>query len=674
MFQRVQTTTKNKVSLLAVSIAAAMAHQAAVAAEAASEKDDVRETTMIEIKGQATGGIDSLITSEDLEKTTASNLGEIFQSDPQINSGGSVGMGQKLYLRNIGEDALNISVDGAEQAGAVFHHSGRVAIEPDLLKQVEVEAGAGSATAGFGALGGAVRFVTKDPSDLLLPGETAGALVKGTYYSNTEGFKTTASVFGRDESDTMSILASFVRAEHETAEDGNGDEIKGSESGQRMGYLKLVANLTDEQKLSVSYEKLKEDGDILYKPDVIASHKNLPSPTQGWRDTAILNYQYNPSSDDMVDLSVNLYQTTNEQEREFRGTSYDGAVETYGATIQNISRIRNIKMVYGLNYRDDKSYLNDVDFPNPYFEENGRVRGLFLQNVVDVTHDLTLSAGVRYDDYELDDVNDQNFNDNKFSPNFSANYSVTDYLGFSLGYAEAFRGPEVKDAFKLSSSSNAEDLDAEESRNIEFGMDFAMGDFSLAAGVYKSKIKNPIGGEFPWSKQSINLEDDIESVGYYVKADYVWDRLTAMVSYHSADTEADDVTTTRYIHGSTAASKGDTLVTDLSYEVNHDLMLGWTAEYVRGIHNIDIELNDDADPAQPLKPSKPGYAVHDIYARWLPTSDEDFSLTFTVKNLFDKQYLDHTSVEDLTSGTGYEIISGQPEAGRDIRVTAALRI
>ncbi|GLQ32852.1 TonB-dependent receptor domain-containing protein [Litoribrevibacter albus] len=671
MFQRVQTTTKNKLSLLAVSVAAAMAHQAAVASEAESQQDD-HKTVMIEVKGQATGGIDSLITAEDLEKTTASNLGEIFQLDPQINAGGSVGMGQKLYLRNIGEDALNISVDGAEQAGSAFHHSGRVAVEPDLLKQVEVEAGAGNASAGFGALGGAVRFVTKDPSDLLRDGETAGALVKGTYYSNTEGFKTTVSVFGRDETDTMSILASFVRAEHENAEDGNGDEIKGSESGQRLGYVKLVTNLSDAQKLSVSYEKLKEDGDILYKPDLIASARNVPEPTQGWRDTAILNYQYNPSSDDMVDLSVNLYNTANEQEREFRGTSYDGAVETYGATVQNISRIRNIKMIYGLNYRDDKSYLNDVDFANPHFEENGRVRGLFLQNVVEVTHDLTVSAGVRYDDYELEDVNDQDFNDNKFSPNISANYDVTDYLSFSLGYAEAFRGPEVKDSFKLSSSSNAADLDAEESKNIELGMDFSMGSFGLAAGVYKHEIHNPIGGVFPWSRVSENLEDDIETIGYYVKADYVWDRLTAMISYHSADTEADDVTTTRYIHGSTAASKGDTLVTDVSYEVNHDLMLGWTAEYVKGIHDIDIELDDDA--GEPLKPSKPGYGVHDLYARWLPTSDEDFSLTFTVKNLFDKQYLDHTSVENLTSGTGYESIVGSPEAGRDIRVTAALRI
>ncbi|GAA3924223.1 TonB-dependent receptor domain-containing protein [Litoribacillus peritrichatus] len=667
---------QNNYKLLAVAIAAAISTNTTFAAEA--ETEEHRDLNMIEIKGQATGGIDRLITTEELEKIQANDLADIFRLDPQINASGSVGMGQKIYLRNIGEDALNISVDGAEQAGAIFHHSGRVAVEPDLLKQVEVEAGSGSATVGPGALGGSVRFVTKDPSDLLEPGETAGALIKGTYYSNTEGYKSSTSVFSRDESDIVSVLASFVRSEHDDAEDGNGDEIIGSESSQKMSYVKLVTKFSDEQKLSVSYEKLKEEGDILYKPELIAAPGNLPAKTEGWRDTAILNYEFDSINNDLLDLSINLYKTDLEQERfSVKGSQYpNGKVETHGATIQNTSLVANHKLIYGINYRDDESSYTEATTSTAN-KETGKVKGVYIQDVIAVTDAFTVSTGVRFDDYELIDINDQKITSDGFSPNISANFDITSEWSVSAGYAEALRGAEVKDALKLYSSriSNDPDLQAENSKNYEVGIDFSRGGFSFAAGVYKSVIENAISGEFPWSKLSENLDEDIETVGYFVQADYVWDRLTAMVSFNSADTEVDDVTAIRYVYGSTAASKGDTLVTDISYEFTQDFMMGWTAEFVKGIHDIDIELNDDAKPTpQPLKPSKPGYGVHDIYARWLPTSNEDFSLTFTVKNLFDKQYLDHSSVEDLTSGTGYEAISGSPEAGRDFRLTAALRI
>ncbi|GAB0152869.1 hypothetical protein [Marinobacterium sp. BA1] len=50
-----------------------------------------------------------------------------------------------------------------------------------------------------------------------------------------------------------------------------------------------------------------------------------------------------------------------------------------------------------------------------------------------------------------------------------------------------------------------------------------------------------------------------------------------------------------------------------------------------------------------------------------------FRRRVSINNLFDKQYLSHASVEDLTANPGYSIISGYPEAGRDIRLSAKVR-
>ncbi|MFC3152749.1 TonB-dependent receptor domain-containing protein [Litoribrevibacter euphylliae] len=712
MFQLAQASKQYKLSLLAASVAAAMTATSAFAEES---QENVQETNMIEIKGQATAGLDSLVTQEDLEKTTASDLGEIFRLDPQVNAGGGVSLGQKLYLRNIGEDALNISVDGAEQANAIFHHAGRVSVEPELLKQVEVEAGPGSATAGFGALGGAVRFVTKDPSDLLEPGEQAGALIKGTYYSNSEGYKASSSVYGRDSSDSLSVLATFVRSEHDVSEDGNGDDINGSDADQKMSYAKLVANMSDEQKLSISIENMDDKGDMPYRSEWIApTAKNTISPTEANRRTAILNYEYDSINNDLLDLMVNVYQTKNEQNRfaEVDATALGigviptdnlGEVETFGFTVQNTSLIANHKLIYGVNYRDDESSLTttrtaslgvpavdgmlDAAFEMQSSEEEGKAKALYLQDVIDVTNDLVVSLGVRYDDYEVDQVSGE-VSDDAISPNLSANFTVNSNLSVSAGYSQAFRGPEVVDAYRAYAAVPAffedaapardENIEGEKSNNFEIGFDFNYENFGLSAGAYVLTIENavyleydagPIGFRGRPVGEYQNMDDDIETTGFYVKADYHWEGLMAALSFHSAKTEIDDQEAYRNITGSTATSIGDKVIADVSYEFNNDLLIGWTGEFVKG---FNISVDDEWSEGAYDEVNKPGYGVHDVYARWLPTSDEDLSLTLTVKNIFDKQYLDHASSEDLTST--YPWIVGQNEPGRDVRLTAALRI
>lgn len=676
MFQLARPTINNKpgLSLLALAVSSVMASQSAIAQE---QEEKIHETAMIEVKGQATSGLDSLILEEDLQKTTASDLGEIFKLDPQITAGGGTRMGQKLYLRNIGEDGLNISVDGAEQAGGIFHHSGRVAVEPELLKQVEVEAGPGSATNGFGALGGSVRFVTKDPTDLLEPGEQAGALLKGTYYSNTEGYKATSSVFGQDSAEVLSFLASFVRSEHDNLEDGNGDEVEGTDSDQRMSYVKLVAQLSEEQKISVSYEHLSEQGDMPYRTEWVVTDSNPVRDTEGTRKTAVFNYEYDSASNDLLDLMVNFYKTDNEQyrynETRFGQEENLGEMNTYGFTIQNTSLVANHKLIYGVNYRDDESKYSNLLSGAFDGEETGKAQGIYLQDVIDVTRDLVVATGVRYDDYEVEEAS-QTLSDDAFSPNISANYDITSNFSVSAGYSQAFRGPEVKDSYRvyLTGPQSNSDLEGETAKNFEVGFDFNYEGFGLSAGAYSLTIEDAI---FYSNTTRVydNLTDDVETKGFYVKADYVWNGLTAALSYNSAETKVDDQDAFRYLFGSTATSIGDTLIADVSYEVNDDLLVGWTGEFVQG---MDIST-DDAKPEWGYIPDdfkQPGYGIHDLYAKWLPTSDEDLSLSLTVKNIFDKQYLDHASTADHQNTAGYEGIVGQAEPGRDIRLTAALRI
>ncbi len=55
-------------------------------------------------------------------------------------------------------------------------------------------------------------------------------------------------------------------------------------------------------------------------------------------------------------------------------------------------------------------------------------------------------------------------------------------------------------------------------------------------------------------------------------------------------------------------------------------------------------------------------------------SDDRLVFNLTLKNLFDKQYLDHASNEDFENIPGYEGIRGSYEPGRELRLGVALRI
>lgn len=668
MLQRLNAKKIFNTSLLSTAIL--MACSSSYANENKTKKDDNIE--MIVVVGQATSGLDRLINQEDLEKIQANSLADIFRLDTSINVSGSVGMGQKIYLRNVGEDLLNISVDGAEQAEAVFHHSGRISIEPELLKQVEIEAGTGSATAGPGALGGTVRLTTKDPLDLLVENERAGALVKASYFSNGGGMKYSATVFGSDEDGMLSAMASFVTSDFDNADDGNSNEIAGTNSDKDLGYIKVVANLSESQYLSLSHENLKEEGDILYRPELIESPKNFLSQTEGSRATTVLNYGLDDVNNDLLDFSINVYQTKQEQERYFRDVSYDGGVKSVGVTLQNKSQINIQQLVYGFNYRKDESSLNDIDYsPNSHFEESGNVKGLFVQDVVKVNNKLTLSAGLRFDDYELNDINGLQFTDSGFSPNISINYQLSEQLSVSTGYAEALRGPKVKDSFKLSSYSNDESLKAEKAKNLEIGLDYITKSLEVGVGVYRSDIVDPIGGAAPWSTVAENLDDDIETLGYYVQLAYHLDAFNLYMDFNSADTEINNETVTRYVYGSSATSMGDNLIIDLNYEFSESFSAGWVSQVVSGIHNINLNVGGES-----LSVEKPGYSVHDIYARWSPLSNDALTINLTAKNLFNKQYLGHASVEDFTQNSGYGsplAVVGSPSAGRDIRLSVSYR-
>ncbi|MDQ8202594.1 TonB-dependent receptor [Pelagicoccus sp. SDUM812003] len=626
------------------------------------------------------------ITERDLSQRQATDLEDALSLDPSITVGGSTAVAQKIYVRSIGEAMLNVSVDGATQSGALFHHLGRNLLEPELLKRIEIQSGIGNATDGPGALGGAIRFVTKDPSDLLRQDQRFGALLKSGYYSNTDGFKASATLYG-NFNDTWSGLVSYVTSEHDDLEDAKGNVSPGSNSDHEVLFSKLVGELSNGQRIELSFENIQEDGDHLRRPEWSFIAPNNPLIyLESERDTAVLNYQLDSDNVDWLNLETRLSFTEGEI-RQGDEDPYMGNIESTQLYLANTQNLSNHEITYGVDYREDHIVSGTVG--EAYAgREQAKVRGVFAQDRIQASEDLVITLGARFDDYELNDLVGQTLSNDGFSPNLGVAYSITPEITLTAGSASAYRGPEINDAFKLwqagsrLGSANDPNLKGESARNNEIAINYYRDGISFELGLFNNTIDDIIVNteeaskdaqrSVPWGNFYTNL-GELETRGFYARASYSADAYNISLLYDNSDTTVNGHQATRYQYGSIAATMGNAWVLDAFWKVNTQLDLGWNVRLVEGVDDIDILIPSAAYGDTTGSIDKPGYSTHDFYLRWSPERVKNVTFNLTVKNVFDKLYRSHGSMEDFSSLPGYESIIGAYEPGRDVRLSASYK-
>jgi hemoglobin/transferrin/lactoferrin receptor protein len=604
-----------------------------------------------------------VVTAETIENIQANDLEDVFRTTPSVAVGGSVGIAEKIYVRGLEDALLNVTIDGATQQGVLFHHAGRLSIEPELLKQVGVHAGAGVATDGPGALGGAISFTTKDPEDLLRPGEKIGALLKAGYFDNTEGKKISANIFGR-LNDNWSAMATLSQSDNNEITDGNGNHLSGTESEQQMGFAKIVGKLSASQTVKLSYDLREDEGIRAQRPQWIISSWNPGYPLKMERETFNLNYQLNPRDNPWLNLEVTLYDTYSELEQNVinRWGIYNGSSESQGINLRNTTQLSSHELIYGFEYRDDRVNAGPETNPREQ-EETGKVASVFVQDLFQITEKLLLSAGARYDDYALTDNTSQKLTSDGISPNVGASYQLTPSLSINAGYAEALRGRQTIETFLLDSRTNSPDLKPEKAENTEAGFEYHRNDFSFSGTIYRSIINDAINDQ---ARVFHNI-GDIETEGFDLRLSYDWQRVQAGLSYSNFDSELENQTSdlhlNAYDHGALGNTVGNTWTSDITYQVNSALELGWNGRLVERVDGVRTSAGVITQDS---------YTVQDIYAQWQIA--RDLKLTFTIKNVFDKYYLDHATNGDYQHIEDYEGVVGLAEPGRDIRLTLSWRL
>ena len=202
-------------------------------------------------------GTVSVIPRREIERTQAQDLRDLFRYEPSVtvsSSAGRFGLGD-VRIRGLGGNRVQLQVDGVDVADAFsigsFASADRDALDPAVLKQVEVLRGPASALYGSDALGGTVRFVTLDPDDLLGADANAAGRIRVGAASGDDSANLGLTAAVRTGAVGW-LLHATGRRGHETATAGT---VRSSDA------TRTAANPSDQERQALLLKSVWQPGD-----------------------------------------------------------------------------------------------------------------------------------------------------------------------------------------------------------------------------------------------------------------------------------------------------------------------------------------------------------------------------------------------------------------------------
>ncbi|WP_301883750.1 TonB-dependent receptor [Neisseria uirgultaei] len=562
-----------RLSLLSLTLAAGFAH--------AAENNAKTVLDTVTVKGDRQGSKirTNIVTLQQKDESTATDMRELLKEEPSIDFGGGNGTSQHMTLRGMGQNSVDIKVDNAYSDSQILYHQGRFIVDPALVKVVSVQKGAGSASAGIGATNGAIIAKTVDAQDLLKGLDKNWGVRLNSGFASNEGVSYGASVFGKEGN--FDGLFSYSRNDEKDHEAGKG--FRNANGGKTVPYsaldkrsylAKIGTTFGDgDHRIVLSHMKDQHRGIRTVREEFAvgdtSSRINIKRQAPAYRETtqSNTNLEYTGKNLGFVEkLNANAYVMENERySADDKGNGYAGSVAgptktkiiTKGANANFDSRLAEQTLLkYGVNYRHQEiephAFLNktfaitsttkrvgnlDVpktaaDLANDRLQEQV-VRSYNLTNptktdtgvYVEAIHDIgnvTLTGGLRYDHFDIKTHDGKSVSDGSINPSFGVIYQPVENWSFSANHNYASRSPRLYDALRTHGNgtiiSIADGTKAERARNTEIGFNYNNGTFAANGSYFWQTIKDAVAGP---QKRHDDAGNPIPGVQQIVNAGYI---------------------------------------------------------------------------------------------------------------------------------------------------------
>ncbi|MBL1416206.1 MAG: TonB-dependent hemoglobin/transferrin/lactoferrin family receptor [Moritella sp.] len=643
----------------------------------------------------------SVISADDIEENLVKNVGEIFDYTPGITVESDPRYGiQSINIRGMEGNRVKIVIDGVSQAnrfdsGQSFIQSGRLDIDPDMIKSVEVVKGPASSLYGSDAIAGIVAFETKDPSDFLDAGDNSGGHLKLGYHSVDSSFSQSVALANRT-GNLESLVAYTHRAGEEEQNFGEPDPQE-TEKNNILVKLQYQINennrieFTGEQVLSDIDSDLPLDSTWDENYDAEDQHerqrigaKYILTADNALFDSVALQLDWKKSKQISQTMRGNTANKSELKDYLYGEEGYEGSAKfdksfalagmehylTYGLSYE-YRDIENINVTYKTDSAGDTT--NTLYYYMPAAEEIKW--GAYLQDqIVLLDGDLVLTPSVRFDSFSTNPDNSvptdkhnnvsgyiptdyKDYSDSAVTGKFGALYSLTEDTKVFAQVSQGFRAPDFQELFYSYSSGTMPyksepnpDLKAETSISYETGLrgNFSAGnyEFALFYSDYDNFIDTVTRYDDPQYSWGITSYDNLEKAtvkGAELGANLWLDSLIG----------AFDGTTLRLAAAYTEGEDQDGLalnsvapwnmVVGLNYDspsTNWGTSLKTVYTAKKGVS--DINSTDTGNKDQIENPSS---TVVDLTAYYKPM--EDLTLRAGVYNLTNEQYWSWNDVRGL---------------------------
>lgn len=616
--------------------------------------------------------------SSSIETKQADHLSDLLRDLPGVDVGGTSSINNRIAIRGLEDENLDISIDGAKVSNVnMFHHIGNLLVNPDILKKADVQVGTNSVV--NGGLGGAVAFETKDGKDLLQDGKEYGARIQGNYNSN-DSLGGSVAAYGK-VTDKVDLLLYHHYVDKNEWEDGRGEESFGTEGEVGNTLIKVGYDISDVQRITLSYDKLKDEGDYAPRPDFGKAYNlfatgNYLYPTEYTRETITLKHQVDLG--DNLFLQTSIYSNENELERYEKrdGTTQrvravpagmnpyegllDGVVKNYGINTKAQSTIAmgslNNTFTYGGLYDTQTS---EVEWSGEKYGENEKAKtgALYVEDAITFSNGFILTPGIRYNNYQYDGVYGE-ISDSKFTYGLAAEYPLSDTFSLIASATTLYKGVEMVDVLASNRMyvNNNSDLKAETGINKEVGFKYqnkntlGANNLGFSFKVFDTRIDDYIITTWTTSTSAeMTNGGTLDIQGF--EASFVYDigSLSSLITYAHSNSKF------RNTGLSTQREPGDSLSVNLDYAFMKNLSLSWDSLFVMKEERKYIAAQQ----------TKESYDVHDIAVKWKPSAVKGLTLIAGIDNIFDESYVSHASENRLLSGVSLS----DYEPGRNIKLS-----
>ncbi|WP_373746696.1 TonB-dependent siderophore receptor [Neisseria dentiae] len=644
----------------------------------------------------------NVVTLQEKDESTATDLRGLLQEEPAIDFGGGNGTSQFLTIRGMGQNSVDIKVDNAYSDSQILYHQGRFIIDPALVKVVSVQKGAGSASTGIGATNGAIVAKTVDAADLLKGlDKNWGVRVNAGYSSNT-GHSYGTSVFGK--AGNFDGLLSYSRTDEDDYKAGKGyanqyggNTVLKSGLDKRSYLAKLGANFNN-HRIVLSHMQDQHRGERFVREEfgwetTRRDDGRIASNSPTYRETTLSNTNLEWTAKDLgfIDkLEANAYLMKNKRYSvDDSNNGYAGMVsgpnttviETKGANLGLDSRIGGYTTLkYGVNYRHQEiephAFLNG-QYSNPnnaaaqalvrsYNLTNPKKTdsGVYVEAINDIG-DFTLTAGLRYDYFDIKTHDGKSVSDGRLNPSFGLIWQPLDTLSFSAVHNYATRSPRLYDALLSHGQrgivSIADGTRAERARNTEIGFNYNNGTFAANGSYFWQTIKDAIanpqdrhdasGNAIAGIRETTNA-GYIKNRGYELGASYRTGGLIVRAGVAHSKPRIYDTHPEKLLSANPefAVQVGRTWTASLAYRFNKpNLEIGWQNRTVQKASGSVLVRDQNGNASQVERKS---YNVNDIFANWKPLGKDTLNVNFAINNVFNKFYYPHSQRGETLPGIG----------------------